>query len=241
MVALVSVLIIALLSMLITRVATVALSLTGMSRESARFQARSALSGVGFTTSEAESVVDHPVRRRIILALMVLGSAGLVGAAASLILSFGGRADSSTRLVRVLILAGGLTLLIVLSRSQWVDRRLAALIGRVLEWRGFHVRDFGRLLALEGEWAVGELAVEPEDWLAGRTLGELKLRDEGVAVLGIHRDDGAYVGVPRGDAQIQPGDLLVLYSTEDRLEELDARKRGAQGDAAHERAAMTAG
>src|SRR5947207_10229873 len=183
MVALVSVLIIALLSMLITRVATVALSLTGMSRESARFQARSALSGVGFTTSEAESVVGHPVRRRIIQMLMVLGSAGLVGAAASLILSFGVHANDSQRLVRALILAGGLVVLIVMSRSAWVDRRLAALIGHILKWPGFHVRDFGRLLALEGDWAVGELAVEDDDWLAGHTLGELRLRDEGVAVL----------------------------------------------------------
>jgi K+/H+ antiporter YhaU regulatory subunit KhtT len=238
MVALASVLIIVLLSMLVTRVATVALSLTGMSRESARFQARSALSGVGFTTSEAEGVVDHPVRRRIILALMVLGSAGLVGAAASLILSFGGGAESSSRLVRALVLAAGLAVLLALSRSAWVDRHLARLIGRILRWRGLHVRDYGQLLALEGEWAVSELAVEPDDWLAGRTLRELKLRDEGVAVLGIHRRDGAYVGVPRGDALIEPGDLLVLYSTEARLEELDARKRGAQGDAAHERAAV---
>jgi hypothetical protein len=47
------------------RVATSALVMTGMARESARFQARSAFLGVGFTTGEAESVVDHPVRRRI--------------------------------------------------------------------------------------------------------------------------------------------------------------------------------
>ena len=35
---------------------------TGTSSELARFQARSAFTGVGFTTSEAESVVLHPVR-----------------------------------------------------------------------------------------------------------------------------------------------------------------------------------
>src|SRR5204862_7988845 len=88
MVALISVLIIVLLSVLVTRVATVALSLTGMSRESARFQARSALTGVGFTTTEAEDVVNHPVRRRLVGGLMLLGSAGLVTADASPILSF---------------------------------------------------------------------------------------------------------------------------------------------------------
>jgi Trk-type K+ transport system membrane component len=39
-----------LLSLLITRIATIALSVTGLSRETARFQARSAFTGVGFTT-----------------------------------------------------------------------------------------------------------------------------------------------------------------------------------------------
>jgi uncharacterized protein with PhoU and TrkA domain len=77
--------------------------------------------------------------------------------------------------------------------------------------------------------------VEPEDWIAGRTLGEVKLRGERIEVLGIHRGDGDYIGVPRGEERVEPGDVLVLYSTEDRLEELDARKRGRAGDAAHER------
>lgn len=43
-------------SILITRVATVALTHTGLSRESAKFQACSAFTGVGFTTSESEKV-----------------------------------------------------------------------------------------------------------------------------------------------------------------------------------------
>lgn len=81
MVALATVLVVLLVSLLITRVATVALTLTGLSREVARFQARSALSGTGFTTSEAEAVVNDPVRRRIVMALMLVGSAGIVTAA----------------------------------------------------------------------------------------------------------------------------------------------------------------
>src|SRR3954465_4118479 len=118
MVALISVLVIVLVSLLITRVATVALAQTGMSRESARFQARSALSGVGFTTSEAESVVNHPVRRRIVQALMVLGSAGVVTAAASLMLSFGNAHDHQ-RALRAAVLVAGLVVLWLLSRSEW--------------------------------------------------------------------------------------------------------------------------
>lgn len=40
-------LVVAMLSLLITRIATIALTATGMSQPSARFQARSALTGVG--------------------------------------------------------------------------------------------------------------------------------------------------------------------------------------------------
>src|SRR5436305_10239273 len=148
MVALASVLVIALLSMLITRVATVALSLTGMSRESARFQARSALTGVGFTTSEAEDVVSHPVRRRIVGGLMLFGSAGLVTAVGSLILSFGGL-HNEQRMTRAIVLAIGLAVPSALSKSAWAHRRLSRATGRVVESPGLHARDYRRLLALQ--------------------------------------------------------------------------------------------
>ncbi|MGA7878047.1 MAG: hypothetical protein WCA08_20480 [Desulfoferrobacter sp.] len=47
------------ISLIITRLETVALSLTGLSEEAAKFHARSAFTGTGFTTSEAEKVVNH--------------------------------------------------------------------------------------------------------------------------------------------------------------------------------------
>ena len=87
MAALVSVLIVLTLSLLINRIATVALTLTGLSRQVASFQSRSAFTGVGFTTGEAEHIVSHPVRRRIIMLLMLLGNAGVVTTISSLLLT----------------------------------------------------------------------------------------------------------------------------------------------------------
>jgi hypothetical protein len=86
MLAIISLLVIVTLSITVTKVATVALARTGLSREAARFQARSSFTGVGFTTSESERIVRHPVRRRIVLFLMLLGNAGLITAVSSLIL-----------------------------------------------------------------------------------------------------------------------------------------------------------
>ena len=62
MYGIVLVLFVAMLSLLITRSATIVLTATGMSRPSARFRSRSAVSGVGFTTTESEAVVAGPRR-----------------------------------------------------------------------------------------------------------------------------------------------------------------------------------
>ena len=65
-------------SFLIVRAAAIALRMTGMTEQRARFQALSAFSGTGFTTREAEIVVNHPQRRKIMTWLMILGNAGIV-------------------------------------------------------------------------------------------------------------------------------------------------------------------
>jgi len=57
---------------------SIALEATGMERAKSRFQALSALTGSGFTTREAESVVNHPHRRFIISWLMFIGNAGII-------------------------------------------------------------------------------------------------------------------------------------------------------------------
>lgn len=73
MIAVLSLLLVATLFVTAARVATIALVGTGMATDVASFQARSALMGVGYTTTEAEDVINHPVRRRIILWLMTFG------------------------------------------------------------------------------------------------------------------------------------------------------------------------
>lgn len=231
MAAIVSVFAIIILSLLITRVATMILEVTGMSRDTARFQARSALTGSGFTTSESETVVNHPVRRRVIMRLMLLGSAGIVTVIASLILSFR-HGTAGAQLTRAGVLLGGLLFLWWISRLNWVDRHLTALIARFLRWRGFEARDYARLLDLSGDYSVAELKVQDEDWVADRCLGDLRLRDEGVVVLGIERGS-RYIGVPGPDTRIASGDTLVIYGRAERICELDDRRRDRGGDLRH--------
>jgi len=235
MLSIISLLIILTLSLLVTRIASIALSHTGLSKESARFQARSAFTGVGFTTNESERVVNHPVRRRILLLLMLLGNAGIVTAISTFILTFIDFKASEESYLEVLLLVSGLAALLVAAQSSWIDRRLSRLINLALKrYSKLNIKDYAGLLQLAGEYGVSELQVKPEDWLVNKQLINTKLSDEGILVLGIHRDDGKYVGAPRGDTKIRAHDILILYGRESVLASLDQRKKGFWGDREHE-------
>ena len=234
--------VVAIVSLLITRLATIALTVTGMPRESARFQARSALSGVGFTTRESEAVVNHPVRRRIVMALMLLGSMGLATAVAGLLAGVMRSGGPGQTVFRIVLLLGGLGLVYLLSLSSWVNRQFSRVAVRLLRrFTDLEVHDFARLLHLSGDYSVREMATEAGDWIVDQPLGALRLRDEGVLVLGIVRTDGSYVGAPGRDTEIHAGDTVILYGQEDALADLASRRRGSQGDEAHRRAAVALG
>ena len=233
--AVVLLLIVAFVSLLITRTATVALTTTGMAQPVARFQARSALSGVGFTTSEAEAVVNHPVRRRIIMGLMLVGNLGLATAVAGLLGGFL-RADAGASLMRATLLVVGLAAVYFVSKSEVVDRRLSRVIARFLSRHtDLDLRDHDRLLHLSGEYSVKEIAVSPNTWLTNHTLGDLRLKDEGVLVLGVTRADGSYLPVPGKETVLRGGDSLIVYGSDSAVLGLSSRPIGYGGQAEHDR------
>lgn len=233
-----SLLLVVAVSLLITRVATVILTATGMSREAARFQARSAFTGAGFTTRESEEMVNHPIRRRVAANLMLLGSAGVVAAVTTSILGLKSGGIGHTWW-RVLELVVGVLALVFLSRSRRVDRWLTGMISRFLRrYTQLPTRDLAGLLDLAGDYTVSELSVRDGDWLTRGSLGELGLRDDGVVVLGVTRRNGRYLAAPTGRTQLADGDTLVAYGRSELLCELDQRPAGEPGETAHRAAVL---
>jgi hypothetical protein len=222
------------LSVLITKVATIALVHTGLSRQSAKFQARSAFTGVGYATKESENIVNHPLRRKIIMLLMLLGNAGIVSVVATLLLTMLDTGDPTERLplsARLGLLLGGIILIIIIFNSRVVNRWLSKVINYALhKYTKLDVKDYSGLLHLAGEYEISEVFVEKEDWLAEKTLADLALPKEGLFILGINRKNGTYVGIPRYDTQICPGDTLIMYGRASAIIRLSERKKGIQGD-----------
>ncbi len=234
MIAASSLILIVLVIMLAARIAAVALVATGLPVEVARFQARSALTGVGFTTTESESVVGHPVRRRVLMATMLVGNAGLVSILASVILSVESTASAGDVVLRLLTAGSGLVVVGLIARSQRFERWMTAVIARfVSRFTDLELRDYHHLMQLSRDYAVSELFVEEGEWMAGRSLLELELPDEGVLVLAVQRVDGGFEGAPRGGTVVHVGDTLVLYGRTAVLTDLAARPATTEGDQAH--------
>jgi len=231
--ALIALVVIVLLNILVNRIAAAALTFTGMSREMARFQARSAFSLCGYTTTEAENMVNHPVRRQIVSLLMFFGSVGFIGMVAATLGAFSAQSETPSG-VRFGFLIVLLLILWFVGTSKWVDD----LMFRAISWalRRFthlEVHDFVNLLQLGAGYNVTELDIEPDDWLVGRRLDELRLSDIGINILGIHRNNGEFVGTPVGSTYIRRDDQLIVYGSRERILDLDRCKSDALEGAKH--------
>ncbi|MFT4538019.1 MAG: hypothetical protein ACI841_001177 [Planctomycetota bacterium] len=240
MIAIITLISVLTFSLIVIRIATISLTYTGLSRDSAHFQARSAYTGVGFTTAESEHIVNHPVRRRILMTLMLFGNAGIMTAMSSLILTFLTLGESNASLkLKLSTVGGGLVLLWVASVSKWIDRGLSRIVKwGLLRYTTLEVQDYETLLQLKGDYRVSEWIVEPEDWIADKRLEDTRLRSEGLNVLGILRNDSSYEGSPRGKTLVRAGDMLIVYGRVGGLEQLDKRRRGLAGDLEHKRAVV---
>lgn len=218
------------LSIISVRVSAKALVLTGLSEEVARFQARSIFTGTGYSTEEAESVMQHPLRRRIAMMMMLAQNAGLVTVVSMFVLSFVDAGGLAVTLQRGLILVGGLATLAVLARSKWVERAIEWGLDRFTD---LAVKDYYHMLNLEEDFTISRHRMSEGSWLADKTLEGMDLPGEGVMVLSILRTGEA---APGGTYRVYPGDELTLYGEASGLEELSGRLGDASGDEAHETA-----
>ena len=115
-------------SLIIMKVATISLVHTGLSTELAKFQVRSAYTGTGFTSNETEEIMHHPVRRKIIYSLMLIGNLGVVTTMSSLVLTFVTPSEKDSLLYTIIIIIVGILLLFLAIRSKTFNRWLSNII-----------------------------------------------------------------------------------------------------------------
>lgn len=204
-------------SFVVIRLGAAALELTGLPWEQAKFQALSAFTNTGFTTSEAESVTKHHVRRRIVSVLVVLGNAGLVATAGS----FAGtllQPRTAWFAVNLLTLLAGLAIVAWIARRPRVSAKLRELGKSWLDGR-YALSDSAPedLLRLSQGFRVSRFEIGVASPAAGRSLGELQLLRHAVQVLAIERND-TFVPAPGGQTMLEAGDHAIVYGRPEALE-----------------------
>ena len=157
-------------SFLIVRAAAIALMVTGMDEKRARFQALSAFSGTGFTTKEAEFIVNNPLRWRIITWLMILVNAGIVTvivtATSSFVTSKGYQLS-----INVLILLGGIYLIYkIATRKGFIRRWESSIEHKLVKSQTFEEGATENLLHLLEDYGLVRAIIKENSPFIGNSL-----------------------------------------------------------------------
>ena len=203
-------LVVAVITVAFTKLATGALIATGVPPEPAAFQARSAFSGAGFTTTEAENVVNQPVRRRIIGTTMLVGSLGTPTLVVTVLLGIIAPGPASTTM-RVLVTVSGLFLVVMALTNKLVTRWLVCVGQRYVRRHLVPALSEQRedLLMLSEEFAIQAVRLEASVEEA-RSLRGMANALPGLTVLGVRRGS-EFFGEPPVDIDLLEGDELILY------------------------------
>lgn len=222
MIAAISVLLILGISFFLIRLAAVALKLTGMAEANARFQAISALTGTGFTTTEAEMIANFPIRRKIVSWLMIFGNLGIISVLSTLMISFI-RTDPNVGsiLTQLAWIIGASVIFFAIMLTPFVDRFFCGAISLLLEKLTFlGGRHYQKLLQVGHDFSVSEHQFFAQDSLSA---SELITHFEDFEILAVRRSSGKTERFTPEMKPVNPGDSLVIFGPDNAHEALKAK------------------
>jgi len=200
-----------LVSFIVVRIGAFALQLTGIEPEVARFQALSAFSGTGFTTREAERVIGHRDRRRIVTILIILGNAGMVTVIATLVASFTQVDSYIWFFIRLAIIIGGIFGLYRLIIRSNVGQRVLDWLRRPVMNRVFREAPaVEEIFHVEKDWGISLAIIRGNSKSIGLSVGDITSEGD-IEILSIDRA-GTYLTRPSFEEKIAEGDRLLVYA-----------------------------
>ncbi len=194
----------------VIEVLSVALKLTGLDIQKARFQIISIITSTGFTTKESELISQHPTRRKIaqiIMLISYIGDAAIIGFVLYILQN---KKDIVYSLMLILVL---ITIGLGILRKKWMIRRLEAFIEKQI-LKGMDktkkYRTVEEVLKLNDEYGVVEIVIEEKSRLIGKTLKDATLTEKHIQVLNVDR--GSHIiHFPSVNYKFKQGDKVIVY------------------------------
>lgn len=194
-----------------------AYELTGLDRNAAVFQALSAFTGTGFTTLQAEKVVEHKARRNITMILIILGYAAAATVVATLVRSV--QVHSAWDAVWHVGIAGTA---VVVAYLFFRGSGMVHLNDVIRRWVASRVKSepvlHDDLFKYKPGFGIARIEIPSNSRVVGRRLMDLPLKEKQLQVLLIEMEDDTIV-VPDGQYTLQPLSHLVVFGRLDAVQE----------------------
>jgi hypothetical protein len=197
-------------SFLVVRAASIALMMTGMEENRARFQALSAFTGTGFTTRDAEIVVNNPRRRQIITWLMILGNAGIVTVIVSATSTIVSSEGFWLPIAIAIIIIWIFIFYRVISRRGLTKRWEEFVHKSLFRRRFFQETSVEDLFLLVNDYGLVRIIATKNSLLLNSSAIEEKLNNKNFMILGINRVN-RWISLPENHKTIREGDRVILY------------------------------
>jgi len=193
---------------------TVLFRLTGMPKNKSRFQVISLFTNSGYTTKEAEMIVNHQMRRRIATSTMLVGYAlnvTVIGVLINVFMTLSSAASND--IWRFLLYASSfLVFLIIITKVKLIDNQIQSLI-RFFALKLYHKQDENMIEVLSNysDFTVVEVSIQTiSDYYDSRALKDSNMKTEyGIQVLAIKRQNEVFTFIT-GDSMVMHGDILVV-------------------------------
>lgn len=203
----------------VVEILSVALKMTGLDIEKARFQVISIITSTGFTTKESELIAQHKTRRQIAQVLMLVsyvGEAAIIGLVLYILQN-----DNTITLLAIAILII-ITVILIFIRKKWLGRRLEIFIERQLNKRMKRNKKYktvDEVLKLNDEYGVVEFVIEEDNNLLNKTLKNSGLSERHIQVLNVDRGSHI-VHFPTIDFIFREGDRVIVYGNLENISTL---------------------
>ena len=191
-------------------IGSIALESTGLERAKARFQALSALTGTGFTTSQSELIVEDAGRRKIISWLILLGNTGIM-AFILLVILYTRAGLTMPSIIAITIVLTAILMIYLSLRLGLVDYLTTLFVKTAGKKKapalGFSVES---ILYQAGEYAIAIIAVGEKAGLAGLNVKDISSERKIIKVMIIEKDTRVILN-PDGSEKLNKGDRFTCY------------------------------
>ena len=194
---------------------------TGLPPKAAAFEARSALVGAGYTTSQSEYVVRDPAARRFASTLVLLGYFGPTLILALLGFSFvlPSGEDLTARTITLVVLVGGLLVLDRLGAIRTIGARPARAVARRIL-----ADDTFETWVVIGDRVIAAVQIPKDPERSEPMIATLS--DPGVRILAVEPAEPGQPTFPDESQLVvpRPGDRVVAFGPEQAFERVRRRR-----------------